>query len=142
MGPYDGAEIRLERVPGGLRMAVWRGGQIDRAAPVVDADDIGALLGSAAENGVLAASPALQGADSPAEPGTFGGSPGRTGELRDELRVERLDDGRVRIARWIMRPNRGWQLQEAPVMLPPKRFTQAFESAAKRGVFVSGSPVE
>jgi hypothetical protein len=41
-----------------------------------------------------------------------------------------------------MRPNRGWQLQEAPVMLPPKRFTQAFESAAKRGVFVSGSPVE
>ena len=142
VGPYDGAEIRLERVPGGLRMAAWRGGQIDRAAPVVDADDIGALLGSAAENEVLAAGPALPGADSPAEPGTFGGSPGRTGELRDELRVERLDDGRVRIARWIMRPNRGWQLQEAPVMLPPKRFAQAFESAAKRGVFVSGSPVE
>jgi hypothetical protein len=142
VGPYDGAEIRLERVPGGLRMAAWRGGQIDRAAPVVDANDIGALLGRAAENEVLTAGPDLQGADTPAEPGTFGGSPGRTGELRDELRVERLDDGRVRIARWIMRPNRGWQLQEAPVMLPPKRFMQAFESAARRGVFVSGSPVQ
>ncbi len=142
VGPYDGAEIRLERVPGGLRMAAWRGGQIDRTAPVVDAGDIPALLVKAAESEVLAAGPALQGADAPAEPGTFGGSPGRTGELRDELRVERLDDGRVRIARWIMRPNRGWELQEAPVLLPAQRFTQALESAAKRGVLVSDGPGE
>ena len=28
--------------------------------------------------------------------------------------MERLDDDRLRIARWIMRPNRGWELQEAP----------------------------
>jgi hypothetical protein len=142
VGPYDGAEIRLERVPGGLRMAAWRGGQIDRAAPVVDAGDIPALLGKAAENEVLPAGPEIQGADAPAEPGTYGVSPGRAGELRDELRVERLDDGRVRIARWIMRPNRGWQLQEAPVMLPAQRFTQALESAAKRGVLVSDGPGE
>lgn len=142
VGPYDGAEIRLERVPGGLRMAAWRGGQIDRTAPVVAAGDIPALLVKAAENEVLAAGPTLQGADTPAEPGTFGRSPGRTGELRDELRVERLDDGRVRIARWVMRPNRGWQLQEAPVLLPAQRFTQALESAAKRGVLVSDGPGE
>jgi hypothetical protein len=142
VGPYDGAEIRLERVPGGLRMAAWRGGQIDRVAPVVDAKDVGELLNEAAENEVLASGHALEAPDAVADPGTFGNSAGRTGELQDELRVERLADGRVRIARWIMRPNRGWQLQEAPVMLPPQRFHQAFESAAKRGVLVSDSPAE
>ena len=31
-----------------------------------------------------------------------------------------VEDDRVRVARWIMRPNRGWELQEAPVMLPPQ----------------------
>jgi hypothetical protein len=142
VGPYDGAEVRLERVPGGLRMAAWRGGQIDRVPPVVEAKDVPALLGAAAELEVLAPAPALEAPDAIAQPGAFGGSPGRTGELQDELRVERLGDGRVRIARWIMRPNRGWELQEAPVMLPPKRFTQAFEAAARRGVLVSGSPAE
>jgi hypothetical protein len=140
VGPYDGAEIRLERVPGGLRMAAWRGGQIDRVAPVVAAEDVPALLGEAAEKEVLAAGTSPDAPEVLAEPGTFGASPGRTGELRDELRVERLGDGRIRIARWIMRPNRGWELQEAPVMLPPKRFTQAFETAARRGVLLSGSP--
>jgi hypothetical protein len=142
IGPYDGAEVRLELVPGGLRMAAWRGGQIDRVAPVVDAKDAPALLGEAAEKQVLAPGPALEQPDAVAEPGSFGGSPGRTGELQDELRVERLEDGRVRIARWIVRPNRGWELQEAPVMLPAKRFTQAFEAAARRGVLSSGSPAE
>jgi len=57
VGPYDGAEIRLERVPGGLRMAAWRGGQIDRVAPVVVAEDVPALLEEAAEKEVLAAGP-------------------------------------------------------------------------------------
>ena len=123
-------------------MAAWRGGQIDRVAPVVAAEDVAGLLGEAAENEVLAAEPALEAPDAPAEPGTFGNSGGRAGELQDELRVERLEDGRVRVARWILRPNRGWQLQEAPVMLPPERFHLAFESAAKRGVLVSGSPAE
>jgi hypothetical protein len=148
-GPYDGGEIRLERVPGGLRLATWRGGHIDRRAPVLDADDLPSLLAEAAEKEVLAlgapVEPPAAAAEAPvpaAEPGTFGSSPGRTGELQDDLRVERLEAGRVRIARWIMRPNRGWELQEAPVMLPPKRFAQAVEAAARRGVLVSGSPAE
>jgi len=84
-----------------------------------------------------------------AEPGVFGASPGRTGELRDELRAELMDDARVRVARWIMRPNRGWELQQAPVMLPPKRFAEALAAAARKGVFAlpegavaSGGPGE
>ena len=142
-GPYDGAEIRLERVPGGLRMASWRGGQIERVAPELDAADVPALLAEAATQDVLAVEPSAAPATAPgAEPGSYGASPGRTGELRDELRVERLEDGKVRVARWIMRPNRGWELQAAPVMLPPKRFTQALAAAAAKGVLQSGSPVE
>jgi hypothetical protein len=156
VGPYDGAEIRLERVPGGLRMAAWRGGQLDRTAPVVDAADVPALLADAASKELLAADGLLGGGrDEPAEdrpeaaqPGVFGVSPGRAGELRDELRVERLDGARVRVARWVMRPNRGWELQEAPVMLPPGRFVQALAAAADRGVLApgghlaSGGPVQ
>jgi hypothetical protein len=56
--------------------------------------------------------------------------------------VERLDEDRLRIARWIMRPNRGWELQEAPVLLPAERFLGALASAAERGVLASGNPVE
>jgi len=74
--------------------------------------------------------------------GAHGASPGSSGELRDELRVERLDDDRLRIARWIMRPNRGWELQEAPVLLPGDRFLGALRSAAERGVLASGDPVQ
>jgi hypothetical protein len=33
-----------------------------------------------------------------------------------------------------MRPNRGWELQEAPVMLPPRRFSEALSA--------SGGPAE
>jgi hypothetical protein len=134
VGPYDGAELRLERVPGGLRLAAWRGGQIERVAPVIEAGDLPALLAEAAEKELLAA-PLDGAAEQAATPASaVGASPGRSGELRDELRVELLDDDRVRIARWIMRPNRGWQLQEAPVMLPPARFAQALAA------FMSGNP--
>ena len=55
----------------------------------------------------------------------------------------------MRVARWVMRPNRGWELQEAPVMLPPKRFAEALATAARKGVFAlpegavaSGGPGE
>jgi len=148
-GPYDGAEIRLERVPGGLRLAAWRGGQIERTAPVLAASDVPALLAEAAAQDLLP----LDGAAAPpaagAEPGTFGASAGRAGELRDELRVERIDDERVRVARWVMRPNRGWELQQAPVILPPKRFSEALAAAARMGVLgqpegalASGGPGE
>jgi hypothetical protein len=139
-GPYEGAEVRLERVPGGLRLASWRGGQIERSAPVLDAADTAALLAEAAQKEILSAQ--WENGDQPAEVGAFGASPGRSGELRDELRVERLDGGRVRVARWILRPNRGWELQEAPVMLPPARFAQALAAAAAQGVLVSEGPTE
>jgi hypothetical protein len=137
VGPYEGAEIRLERVPGGLRMAAWRGGQLERKAPVLDASDAPGLLAEAATKELLTVDAGGDGRAA-AEPGAFGASPGRSGELRDELRVERLDSGRVRVARWIMRPNRGWELQEAPVMLPPARFAQALAAAAGKGVLASG----
>jgi len=127
-GPYDGAELRLERVPGGLRLASWRGGQIERTAPVLAAADVPSLLAEAVATGLL---PNGDAAALPQAEGAFGVSPGRSGELRDELRVERLDADRIRVARWIMRPNRGWELQEAPVMLPAKRFLEAL--AASRG---------
>ncbi len=140
-GPYDGAEVRLERVPGGLRMASWRGGQIERTAPVLDAADAPALLAEAATKELLPPPPGENGGVQ-SEVGAFGASPGRSGELRDELRVERIDERRIRVARWIMRPNRGWELQEAPVMLPPARFTQALAAAAGKGVLASGGPAE
>jgi hypothetical protein len=131
-GPYaDGREIRLEKVPGGLRLAGWHAGQLVRGAPVLELRDLPALLDEAAQKELLAP----VGLDAGAEAGQdiHGASPGRSGELRDELRVERLDGERVRIARWIMRPNHGWELQEAPVMLPPVRFTEALERAAQAG---------
>ena len=137
-GPYEGAEVRLERVPGGLRLASWRGGQIERSAPVLPSADLPGLLAEAATQGLL---PLGDGGGAPAQ-GAYGASAGRSGELRDELRVEPVEGDRVRVARWIMRPNRGWELQEAPVMLPPARFAQAPAAAAAQGVFVSGSPAE
>jgi hypothetical protein len=140
-GPYDGAEVRLERVPGGLRLASWRGGQIERTAPVLDAADAPGLLAEAVTKELLAA-PTLENGEGGGEVGAFGASPGRSGELRDELRVERIDERRIRVARWIMRPNRGWELQEAPVMLPPARFTQALAAAAGKGVLASDGPAE
>ena len=137
-GPYDnGREVRLEKVPGGLRLASWHGGQLVRGAPVLGLEDLPALLAEAAERELLDPPAAGLGVAGPASVGNHGASPGRTGELRDELRVERLDPERVRIARWIMRPNRGWELQEAPVLLPPSRFTQALQAAAANGVLAS-----
>ena len=140
-GPYeDGREVRLEKVPGGLRLAIWQAGQLVRDAPVLALEDLPGILASAAEQGLLEPADLPAGGD-PAI-GAHGASPGRSGELRDELRVERLDDDRLRIARWIMRPNRGWELQEAPVLLPGDRFLRALASAAERGVLASGDPVE
>jgi hypothetical protein len=142
-GPYeDGREVRLEKVPGGLRLAVWHAGQLVKEAPVLALADLPALLASAAEQGLLG-EPGLEPApDGSAGVGSHGASPGRSGELRDELRVERLEDDRIRIARWIMRPNRGWELQEAPVLLPGERFIGALRAAAGKGVLASGDPVE
>jgi hypothetical protein len=148
-GPYeDGREVRLEKVPGGLRLASWHAGQLVKDAPVLALADLPGMLASAAEQGLLPAGDLPGGNGGAAFPegdpavGAHGSSPGRSGELRDELRVERLDDERVRIARWIMRPNRGWELQEAPVLLPADRFLGALGSAAERGVLASGDPTD
>jgi hypothetical protein len=140
-GPYDGGrEVHLEKVPGGLRLASWHAGQLVKEAPVLDLVDLPAMLASAAEQGLLQPTELELAGDPAIE--AHGSSPGRTGELRDELRVERLDEDRLRIARWVMRPNRGWELQEAPVLLPADRFLAALRSAAERGVLASGNPVE
>jgi hypothetical protein len=140
-GPYeDGREVRLEKVPGGLRLATWHAGQLVKEAPLVALADLPALLRSAVEQGLVEV-PNLEVAGESAE-GAHGASPGRSGELRDELRVERVDAGRLRIARWIMRPNRGWELQEAPVLLPADRFVRALGSAAEVGALSPGDPVD
>jgi hypothetical protein len=103
-------------------------GSIRRAAPVLRAEDLPGLFERAAEAGVLEGAAELLGVEG--LPSGEGASPGRAGELREELRVEALEDGRVRVGRWILRPGRGWELQEAPVMLPAARYAEAFRRAS------------
>ena len=135
-GPYDdGREVRLEEVP------EWPAPRLMArrpAGPRGAGGPRGRSAGVAGGGGrARAARPARRGRGRTSSRGQHGASPGRSGELRDELRVERLDPERVRIARWIMRPNRGWELQEAPVLLPPARFVQALQAAAANGVLAS-----
>ncbi|MGI8597026.1 MAG: hypothetical protein ACR2LY_07060 [Thermoleophilaceae bacterium] len=139
VGPYvdeDGQRyvVRLERVPGGLRLAEWSGGEIRRRAPRLASAGLPSLVESAAQRGVLDAGEAealraaLGAAGGPLGPGA---SPGRAGDLRDELRLEALEDGGlVRVARWMLRPGTGWELREAPVMLPAARYVEALCAAA------------
>ena len=135
-GPYDGAEVRLERVPGGLRLASGAAAQIERSAPDARRGRPARPARRAAAERTrsprrrAAATASRERARSRASSAP---APGRTGELRDELRVEPLDDGRVRMARWVMRPNRGWELQEAPVMLPPARFAAGARGRGAQG---------
>ena len=46
--------MRLEQVPGGLRLAGWHAGQLVRAAPVLELRDLPALMAEAAEKALLA----------------------------------------------------------------------------------------
>jgi len=144
-GPYedeqgDSYEVRLERVPGGVRLAEWASGQIRRSAPVLEASGLAELVAAVREREVLRESDAealFQAAcvePGDAEPAPHGASRGRAGDMQEELRVERLDGDRVRIARWILRPGAGWELQEAPVMLPAARYAEAIRAAAAAGV--------
>src|SRR5918912_2571 len=117
VGPYedeDGAryEVRLERVPGGLRLAEWTGGALRRRAPVLAAADVSTLNARTA---------------------------GRAGELRDELRVEPLGEGRLRLGRWVLRPGAGWELRDGPVLLPVARFEEAIGHAARLGLLGAAS---
>jgi hypothetical protein len=77
-----------------------------------------------------------EGSSPPAESGAGGSgvSPGRSGELRDELRIERLDGGRLRFARWVFRPGTGWDLLDSPTMLPARRYAEALADAARQGL--------
>jgi hypothetical protein len=141
-GSYD---VRLERVPGGVRLARWAGGSIERAAPVLRAADLAGLLATARERSVLAERDidALERAlatEPAGEPAETGVSAGRSGDMREELRVERGIDGMLRVARWLYRPNAGWELQEAPVMLPAKRYAEALAKAVRAGLLEPATP--
>ena len=148
-GPYEDEagnsyDVRLERVPGGVRLAEWAGGQIRRRAPVLGATGLASLLADAREREVLrpadaealfkAACTEPAGGDAP-----HGASRGRAGDMQEELRLERLDGDKLRIGRWILRPGAGWELQQAPVMLPATRYAEAIRSAAAAGLLSSSA---
>jgi hypothetical protein len=150
-GPYEDGdgryEVRLERVPGGLRLADWAGGSLRRRAPRLAAADVPGLVDRAVDDGVVAdadGSALRRALDVEPQPsgeraGAFGASRGRSGELFEELRVELVEGERARIARWLLRPGRGWELQEAPVMLPAARFAEALGAAAGLGLLAGSS---
>jgi len=147
-GPYERAdgsryEVRLERVPGGLRLAEWAGGALQRRAPLLSAADLRRLVGEAGERDVLrprdverfeGALASAPGDDAPSGNGAAA-SGGRAGDLREELRVEPVGDDRMlRVARWVLRPGSGWQLLDAPPMYPPERYAEALGAAARLGL--------
>jgi hypothetical protein len=126
-------EVRLEKVPGGLRLGQWRSGELERKAPVLPASSLRELIDDAHGRGFVTFE-LPEGAPGSGE--DFGVSAGRAGDMTEELRVEGVGDGFIRIARWIFWPGTGvgWELQDAPVMLPEKRYEQALTDAAANGV--------
>ena len=150
-GPYEREEggrydVRLEKVPGGVRLGRWSGGALHKAAPVLSAADVPGLVASARERNVLAErdqellEKALA-SEPGGEPADSVASPGRAGDMREELRVERIDGDRLRIGRWILYPSRGWELQDAPPMLPAARYAEALRGAAAAGL-LPATPAE
>ena len=120
-GPYEDADgvrylVRLEKVPGGVRLAEWAGSQLRRRAP-------GARRGRPCRAAAAAPPACCRRARTLADarsrpldgPEGDGVSRGRSGDFKEELRVEELGDGRMRVARWVLRPGSGWELQDAPV---------------------------
>lgn len=126
-------EVRLEQVPGGLRLGQWRSGELERKAVVVPASSLRELLDEARGRGFVKFDLPEDMRDSGDDMGVSGG---RAGDMNEELRVQRVGEGFVRIARWIYWPGTGvgWELQDAPVMLPEKRYEQALTDAAIKGV--------
>lgn len=142
-------EVRLEAVPGGVRLAEWSGGTIRRRAPRLPVADLvrlgqelaatGALAGplgerlAAASQRLAALAAQLAGAQAAGDDdrrAVVGASAGRAGDLRDELRVELFEDGTARVGRWVELPHRGFQLREAPVLMPIERLVEALERLA------------
>jgi hypothetical protein len=127
-------EVRLEQVPGGLRLGQWRAGELERKAPVLPASALRELLDEARGRGIVKFELPEGMADSGDDIGT---SPGRAGDMKEELRLERTaEPGFIRIARWIFWPGTGvgWEMQDAPVMLPEKRYEQMLSDAAVKGL--------
>ena len=126
-------EVRLEQVPGGLRLAQWHSGELERKAPVLPASAVRGLFDEARGRGFTRFD-IPERADAAAD--DIAKSPGRAGDMQEELRLEGLGDGFVRIARWIFWPGTGvgWELQDAPVMLPEKRYEQVLSDAAAKGL--------
>lgn len=125
-------EVRLEQVPGGLRLGQWRAGELERIAPVLPASGLRELFDEARGRGLVTF-------DLPESPGAepsdeHAASPGRAGDMQEELRLQQLGDGFVRIARWIFWPGAGvgWERQDAPVMLPESRFEQLLADATAK----------
>ena len=151
VGPYQSAdgksyEVRLEKVPGGLRLGHWAAGSLERAAPVLRAADVAELVSSARERSVLgerdqAPPESALAADAATEAAESVASTGRAGDMREELRLESGDEGMVRLARWLYRPNAGWELQDAPVMLPAKRYAELLSKAVRAGLVPSTTAV-
>jgi hypothetical protein len=140
-GPYDRdgerVEVRLEKVPGGVRLAEWAGGALQRRAPVLPAGDLLGLVVQARERELLPQRDLdrlteAAAAEHSGDAAGWGASAGRAGDLPEELRVEAVGDGEVRVARWTLRPRADWELQDAPPMLPVARFAEAL-AAARRG---------
>jgi hypothetical protein len=138
---------RLERVPGGVRLGEWRGAALVPRAPVLPAEELADLVVRSGEalqaRDAAKLTAALQTAADPEAAGDAGVSRGRSGDFKEELRVESLDDGRLRVARWVLRPAVGWELQDAPPMLPAARYAEALANAAKRGLIAAApEPVQ
>jgi hypothetical protein len=133
--------IRLERVPGGVRIGEWRGSALVPRAPVLPAEDLADLVARSGDalqtRDAEKLKTALAAAADPAKDGHAGVSRGRSGDFKEELRVEALEDGQMRVARWVLRPAIGWELQDAPPMLPATRYAEALADAAKRGLIVA-----
>jgi hypothetical protein len=126
-------EVRLEQVPGGLRLGQWRAGELERKAAVIPASALRELFEEARGRGFVRFD-LPEGSARAAD--DFAKSPGRAGDMQEELRLEPLGDGFVRIARWIFWPGTGvgWELQDAPVMLPEKRYEQVLSDAVAKGL--------
>ena len=127
-------EVRLEQVPGGLRLGQWRGGELERRAPVLPASALREMLDDARGRGYVKFELPEGAGDNRDQ---IAVSVGRAGDMQEELRLERLPEpGFVRIARWIFWPGAGvgWELQDAPVMLPEKRYEQVLSDAAAKGL--------
>lgn len=134
VGPnVEAGDIKLEKVPGGLRLAAWRAGSIEKRAPTLSRSEARALAEEARERGIVSFD--IPEAAETRSQGTAA-SEGRSGDMKEELRLETLDEGLVRIARWVFWPGAGvgWEMQDSPVLLPEKRFEQVFSEAARAGL--------